>query len=75
MGPIRQSSKSNIKYPKHNQKHKKSTNFQKFTSISSKHMTIQHLVKFRFFYPKFDASSHFEYLKEVFFKLKVKKVS
>ena len=61
-------------YPKHNQVHKKSTKYQKITSISSKHMTFRNSVKFQFF-TKSGATSHFEYLKEVIFKLKVDKVS
>ena len=62
-------------YPKHSQIDKKSTKFQKITSFISKHMTFQNSVKFRCFYPKSSASSHFEYLKDVLFKLKTNKVS
>ena len=62
-------------YPKHNHLDKKSTKFQKITRISLKHMTFRYSVKFWFFYPKCGANSHFEYLKEVIFKLQVNKVS
>ena len=75
MDSMSQFSKSNIIYPKQNQVDKKSTKFRKINSISLKHMIFQYSVKFRFFYPNSGASSHFEYLKEVIFKLKVNKIS